>query len=106
MRPTQVRMLSEMPNGKHYMGWWGDMGSLPQKGIIQYSPSPYRQRAMAHWFSNYLFNGFRRVATHLPFVVPPFAIGYGIYAYAKSFDAYQSSKAGHIAAMEKGGGHH
>lgn len=42
---------------------------------IQPAPSPYRQRAMAHWFSGYLFNGFRRIATHVPFVVPPIAIG-------------------------------
>ena len=32
--------------------------------------------------------------------------GYGIYSWAKSYDAYQSSKAGHIAAMEHGGGGH
>ena len=33
--------------------------------------------------------------------------GYAIYSYAKSYDAYESSKAGHIAAMQKGhgGGH-
>ena len=31
--------------------------------------------------------------------------GYGIYAWVKKTDAWQSSKAGHIAMMEHGGGH-
>ncbi|EJD02048.1 uncharacterized protein FOMMEDRAFT_20836 [Fomitiporia mediterranea MF3/22] len=106
MRPTQVRMTSEMPGGKHYMGWWGDMGGPKQKGIIQYAVSSTRQAPMRDAFKGYLFSGFWRIAGHLPFVVPPFAIGYAIYAYAKKQDAWQTSKAGHLAMMEKEGGHH
>ncbi|KAH8112330.1 cytochrome b-c1 complex subunit 8, partial [Phellopilus nigrolimitatus] len=95
MRPTSVRMLGEMPGGKHYLGWWGDMGSLPQKGIVQYAQSPFRQSAMKGAFSGYLFNGFARIAGHFPYVAVPFGIGYAIYAYAKRVDAWQISKAGH-----------
>ncbi|OCB90399.1 hypothetical protein A7U60_g2410 [Sanghuangporus baumii] len=80
-------------------------------------------------FRDYLFNGFHRIGGHLPYVVPPVAIGgfrpsfvlsrqdtsgfilyyltgYAIYAWAKKRDAWQSSKAGHIAMMEEEGGHH
>ncbi|KAL5478335.1 QCR8 [Sanghuangporus weigelae] len=106
MRPTAVRMFGEMPNGKHYLGWWGDLGSPKQKGIVTYGISSNRAAPLRNMFRDYLFNGFHRIGGHLPYVVPPVAIGYAIYAWAKKRDAWQTSKAGHIAMMEEEGGHH
>lgn len=37
--------------------------------------SGFRQAAMKGAFKSYLFNGFVRTASHLPYVVPPIAIG-------------------------------
>jgi len=68
---------------------------------------------------SYLFNGYRRLSGELFFFGIPMAIGgsltsnlrpclnfevgYGVYAWAKSYDEWQNSKAGHLAAA---GGHH
>ena len=70
---------------------------------------------------NYLFNGYRRLSGEFFFFAIPFAVGmsrdiyiyiptkliilhtgYATYSWAKSYDEYQNSKAGHIAS----GGHH
>ncbi|PAV17877.1 putative ubiquinol-cytochrome c reductase complex 11 kDa [Pyrrhoderma noxium] len=106
MRPTSARMLGEMPGGKHYMGWWGDMGSPKQKGIITYAQSPFRQAPMRGAFQGYLFGGFSRIATQLPYIAIPFGLGYAVYTYAKRVEAWNNSKAGHLALMEAGGEHH
>ncbi|KAJ3554275.1 hypothetical protein NM688_g3194 [Phlebia brevispora] len=100
MKPTAAR-LSDMPGPKVYNLWWGDRGVSPQKGIAQYSLSPMRQRAAKHMFSGWFFNGYRRLSQQAPYWVVPFAIGYGVYSWAKSFDQWQNSKAGHGHA----GGH-
>jgi len=77
--------------------------------------SPFRQSATSHQFRNYLFNGYRRLAAQLPYWVIPVGIGvsivfpldgglkdmkfsgYSVYAWAKKRDAWQNSKAGHLA---------
>jgi ubiquinol-cytochrome c reductase subunit 8 len=79
--------------------------------------SPFRQSATSHLFRNYLFNGYRRLAAQLPYWVIPVGIGasivlycpidrplrdmkfsgYSVYAWAKQKDAWQNSKAGHLA---------
>jgi len=82
------------------------MGGPLQKGIVQTTTSPFRHRPMAGAFRGYLFYGYKRIAGHMPYVIVPVAIGYSIYSWAKSYDAWQVSKAGHVAAMEKEGGHH
>ena len=67
--------------------------------------------------SSYLFNGTRRLAGQAAYFVIPFAlgasfpstsiiflefpVGYAIYDWAKKTEAWQNSKAGHIAS-----GHH
>jgi ubiquinol-cytochrome c reductase subunit 8 len=68
-------------------------------------------------FRSYLFNGYRRLAAQLPYWVIPVGIGecldmffffassltdmyyagYSVYAWAKKRDAWQNSKAGHLA---------
>ncbi|KAI0795516.1 cytochrome b-c1 complex subunit 8 [Abortiporus biennis] len=96
MRPTVARM-SDMPGPKVYNLWWGDRGIAAQKGVIQYAISPNRQRAAKNMFRNWLFNGYRRLAAQVPYFVVPFAVGYGTYTWAKSYDAWQNSKAAHEA---------
>jgi ubiquinol-cytochrome c reductase subunit 8 len=77
--------------------------------------SPFRQSATSHMFRSYLFNGYRRLAAQLPYWVIPVGIGglfvmslshlltdincagYSVYAWAKKRDAWQNSKAGHLA---------
>ncbi|RDB23761.1 Cytochrome b-c1 complex subunit 8 [Hypsizygus marmoreus] len=97
MRPSIAR-FSDMPGGKVYSLWWGDSGGIRQKGIVQYTLSPFQSKAAPHMIRSYLFNGYRRLSGELLFFLIPFGTGYGIYSWAKSYDAYQNSKAGHIAA--------
>lgn len=86
-----------------------------------------RQRAVKGLLSGYIFNGYRRLSAQLPYWIIPFAVGeytspflctvsddhwvysshatssgYGTYTWAKSYDKWQNSKAGHVAL----GGHH
>lgn len=95
MRPTEAR-FSEMPGPKVWNQWWGSTQTTRMKGIVQYSMSPMRQRAMKHVFSNWLFNGYRRLSGQVGYWIVPFAIGYGTYAWAKKYDTYLNSKAAHV----------
>lgn len=104
MHPTNA-VRSGMPEPKHYIGWWGDMGGPKQKGIIHYAQSPFRQSAMKGAFTGYIFNGYRRIAQNVPYFIVPVLIGLGTYSWGKSRYEYLNSKAGHIAAM-KHGEHH
>jgi len=97
MKPTIARR-SEMPGPKVYSLWWGDSTGIRQRGIVQYTISPWQTKAAPHWVRSYLFNGYRRLSGEFLFFGIPFAIGYATYSWAKSYDEYQNSKAGHIAA--------
>ncbi|KAF9444199.1 hypothetical protein P691DRAFT_678055 [Macrolepiota fuliginosa MF-IS2] len=98
MKPTLAR-ADGMPGRKHtYNLWWGDKSGVRQKGLVQYTISPWQTKAAPQMFRTYLFNGYRRLSGELIFWVIPFGIGYGIYSWAKSFDHYQNSKAGHLAS--------
>ncbi|KAF8153036.1 cytochrome b-c1 complex subunit 8 [Crassisporium funariophilum] len=101
MRPT-IATQSEMPGGKVYNLWWGDKSGIRQRGVIQYSISPWQTKAAPHWLRSYLFNGYRRISGELLFFGVPIAVGYATYTWAKKYDEHQNSKAGHIAA----GAHH
>ncbi|KAH6891742.1 cytochrome b-c1 complex subunit 8 [Coprinopsis sp. MPI-PUGE-AT-0042] len=96
MRPTAARM-SDMPGGKVYNLWWGDRTGIRQKGITTYSISPWQTKAAPGWAKTYLFNFYRRIGGELIFWGIPFGIGYATYSWAKSYDAWQNSKAGHLA---------
>ncbi|EMD37039.1 hypothetical protein CERSUDRAFT_51699 [Gelatoporia subvermispora B] len=98
MRPTQVR-LGEMPGRKPYPQneWWGSHGVTHQKGIIQYSLSPVRQRACKNMIQNYIFNGYRRLSAQFAYWIVPVAIGFGTYTWAKRYDTYINSKEAHVA---------
>ncbi|KZT64430.1 hypothetical protein DAEQUDRAFT_732664 [Daedalea quercina L-15889] len=98
MRPTQIRH-SDMPGPRVYNLWWGDRTLPRQKGITQYAMSPVRQRAAYHMLRNWIFNGYRRMSGQVGYWIIPFGLGYGTYAWAKRYDAYLNSKAGHIAAQ-------
>jgi len=100
MRPTLVH-LSDMPGPKVYNLWWGDKSGMKQKGMVSYTLSPFQSRAAPKMISSYLFNGTRRLAGQAAYFVIPFALGYAIYDWAKKTEAWQNSKAGHIAS-----GHH
>ncbi|KAF5350652.1 hypothetical protein D9756_008711 [Leucocoprinus leucothites] len=104
MRPTLAR-ADGMPGPRVYNLWWGDKRGTPQRGLIQYTISPWQTKSAPNMFREYLFNGYRRLAGEFKFWVIPFGIGYGVYAWARSYDTYQNSKAGHIAAMAKGEHH-
>ncbi|KAF9523786.1 cytochrome b-c1 complex subunit 8 [Crepidotus variabilis] len=101
MRPTLARQ-GDMPGGKVYNLWWGDKGGVRQRGITQYTISSFQTKAAPHWVRSYLFNGYRRLSGELLFFGVPMVLGYSVYAWAKSYDEFQNSKAGHIA----NGGHH
>ncbi|KAF8581788.1 hypothetical protein K439DRAFT_195524 [Ramaria rubella] len=97
--------MSTISTAKHYIGWWGDMGAPKIKGVTTYTQSPFRQRAFAGALHGYIFNGYRRIATNVPYFAIPVALGYGIYSWGKSHYQYLNSKAGHIAALKNGGEH-
>ncbi|KAH9474628.1 hypothetical protein JR316_0013092 [Psilocybe cubensis] len=59
--------------------------------------SPYQTKAAPHWLKSYLFNGYRRISGELFFFGIPIALGYGVYTWAKRYDEWQNSKAGHLA---------
>jgi len=97
MRPTAA-VRGDAPTGKAYSLWWGAKeGAIRQKGIIQYTVSPFRQRAAKNLFRGYLFNGYRRLSSQVGYWIVPVVIGYSTYAWAKKYDAYLNSKEGHIA---------
>jgi len=97
MRPTAA-IRGEAPTGKAYNLWWGTReGATPQKGITQYSVSPFRQRAAKNLFRGYLFNGYRRLSSQVGYWIVPVVLGYSTYAWAKKHDAYLNSKEGHLA---------
>ncbi|KAF8895890.1 cytochrome b-c1 complex subunit 8 [Gymnopilus junonius] len=127
MRPTIARR-SDMPGGKVYVSsflastniggtrlivilmayknlWWGDQSGVKQKGITIYTLSPYQAKAGPHWLKSYIFNGYRRIAGEVFFFGIPMLVGYGVYTWAKRYDDWQNSKAGHIAQAAAGGHH-
>ncbi|KZP32423.1 hypothetical protein FIBSPDRAFT_518278 [Athelia psychrophila] len=107
MRSSSVRK-SEMPGGKTFISWWGDISDNRRKsrGVITYSQSPFRQNPMTGALRGYLFNGTRRLASQLPYWIVPVAIGYGTYTWAKSRDEWQNSKAGHLTLHPPGSDSH
>ena len=74
MRPTQI-VQSGMPTGDKYMGWWGNFGGPKQKGVYQYSISPFQQNAMAGALRNWTFYGYKRLLQQAPYFAIPFALG-------------------------------
>ncbi len=51
------------------------MGGPTQKGIVQYSVSPFQQNAMRGALHSYVFYGFKRIMQQAPYFALPFAVG-------------------------------
>ncbi|KAJ7043447.1 cytochrome b-c1 complex subunit 8 [Mycena alexandri] len=101
MRPSNA-VLSDMPGPKVYNLWWGDRTIQKQKGIYQYTLSPYQSKAAPNMFRNYLFNGFRRLSVYaLPIIVPAGIYYYVWKAAVKDYN-WRNSKEGHIALAAAG----
>ncbi|GAB7350423.1 hypothetical protein MBLNU459_g1034t2 [Dothideomycetes sp. NU459] len=65
------------------MGWWGSLGSPPQKGIVTYGLSNNRQRALAGTTHAAIFNTYRRTKGQILFWAIPMLIGYETMQWAQ-----------------------
>ncbi|KAL0263701.1 Cytochrome b-c1 complex subunit 8, mitochondrial [Diplodia seriata] len=77
-----------------YMGWWGNLGSLPQKGVTSYGLSNNRQKPLGGAFHNAIFNTFRRTRQQILFWAPPMIAGYSIMQWAIENNEYYNGKEG------------
>ncbi|KZF23660.1 putative ubiquinol-cytochrome C reductase complex subunit UcrQ [Xylona heveae TC161] len=84
-----------------YMGWWGSIGSQPQKGVISYSMSANRQRPLAGTLHAAFFNTFRRVRGQILYVAPPLVAAYYGMSWAIERNHYLNSKPGRAEASDE-----
>lgn len=76
------------------MGWWGHMGSRPQKGITTYAISPYAARPFKGAFHAAFFNVFRRVRNQALYIALPVGIFWAVWTDARDYNEYLYTKAG------------
>lgn len=89
-----------------YMGWWGNIGSLPQKGVTTYALSSNRQRPLAGTAHAAVFNSWRRFKGSVLYVIPPFVAYYFIMDWAeKRFVFFFPSSEGGWEYTEEGREH-
>ncbi|KAJ7126516.1 cytochrome b-c1 complex subunit 8 [Mycena crocata] len=99
MRPSIAR-LGDMPGPKVYLQWWGDQSGQRQKGVYQYTISPYQSKAAPNMFRSYLFNGIRRLSVYaLPILIPS-GVYYYVWQNALKDYEWRNSKAGVLALAE------
>ncbi|KAG9528603.1 hypothetical protein E4T50_00470 [Aureobasidium sp. EXF-12298] len=79
-----------------YMGWWGSLGSPPQRGIITYSMAQNRQRALAGTAHAAIFNTYRRTKGQILYWAVPMLIGYELMNWASEHNEYLNSKQGRL----------
>ncbi|KAI1613240.1 ubiquinol-cytochrome c reductase subunit 8 [Exophiala viscosa] len=110
MRPSQAFMMQATkalrghgadPKNGVYMGWWGNLGSPKQKGIITYSVSPNRLNPMAGAYKAAVFNTYRRTYNQILYWLPPMVLGYYLMDWAIEKNEYLNSKPGRLAAKEE-----
>ncbi|KAF2774241.1 UcrQ-domain-containing protein [Teratosphaeria nubilosa] len=95
MRPSQILRASGGPKKPgQYLGPWGDLGSMPQKGIVHYGLSNNRQNPLAGTFNAAIFNTFRRTRNQILYWSIPLLIGYETMQWAIERNEYLNSKAG------------
>ncbi|KAL7008472.1 ubiquinol--cytochrome-c reductase subunit 8 [Cystobasidiomycetes sp. EMM_F5] len=99
---SSAPVLSGMPTGKKYMGWWGAFGGPPQVGITQYSLSHYRQNAFQGFLKHSVMQGYSRIIAQVPYFLVPIALSYGVISWAVKKNEWHNSKEGHLAAAESG----
>jgi len=83
-----------------YMGWWGSLGSLPQKGITSYALAPNRQKPLAGTAHAAVFNSFRRFRQSVLYVIPPFIAGYMLMDWSTKRNEFLNSKEGRALYAE------
>ncbi|AOW06504.1 cytochrome b-c1 complex subunit 8 [Yarrowia lipolytica] len=83
-----------MGGNGHYMGWWGHMGSPPQKGIAGYTISPFAARPFAGVVHAAIFNTFRRTKNQALFVILPVSFFYYVWTQASEKNEWLYTKAG------------
>lgn len=66
-----------------YLGWWGNFGGLPQKGIASYTLAGNQQKPTAGIWHAAIFNSWRRFKGNVLYVVPPFVAYYFIMDWAE-----------------------
>ncbi|KAF2838091.1 hypothetical protein M501DRAFT_1004926 [Patellaria atrata CBS 101060] len=84
-----------------YMGWWGNLGSPPQKGVTTYGLAQNRQRPLAGTLHAAFFNVGRRTAGQILYWAPPMVAAYAIMSWAIERNDYLNSKAGHQEFAEE-----
>ncbi|KAK5018526.1 ubiquinol--cytochrome-c reductase subunit 8, partial [Cryomyces antarcticus] len=65
-----------------YMGWWGSLGSPPQKGVTTYALAQNRQKPLAGVFDAAIFNTWRRFKGQVLYIAPPMIIAYSVMQWA------------------------
>ncbi|CAN3505145.1 cytochrome b-c1 complex subunit 8, mitochondrial [Diutina catenulata] len=79
---------------KTYMGWWGNIGSLPQKYITSYTVSPFASKPFKGAAKRAVFNTFRRTKNQALYIIIPGVIVWNVWAKARDYNEYLYTKAG------------
>ncbi|KAF2202784.1 hypothetical protein GQ43DRAFT_412974 [Delitschia confertaspora ATCC 74209] len=82
------------------MGWWGSLGSQPQKGITTYALSSNQQRPLAGILHSAVFNTYRRTKNQIFYWAPAMIIGYAAMEWAIHRNEYLNSKPGRAEFAE------
>ncbi|KAA8910616.1 cytochrome b-c1 complex subunit 8 [Sphaerosporella brunnea] len=77
-----------------YLGWWGNFGGLPQKGVTTYALSANRQKLFAGATNAAVFNTWRRFKGAVLYVAPPFVLYYFLMDWANKYNHFLNSKEG------------
>ncbi|EME48823.1 hypothetical protein DOTSEDRAFT_122363 [Dothistroma septosporum NZE10] len=84
-----------------YLGPWGALGSMPQKGIVHYGLAQNRQNPLAGTASAAIFNTFRRTRGQILYWAVPLLVGYQTMQWAIERNEYLNSKAGRAEFSEE-----
>ncbi|GAB7322315.1 hypothetical protein MBLNU13_g03291t1 [Cladosporium sp. NU13] len=94
MRPTQMLMGGGGQKPGNYLGPWGALGSLPQKGIVHYGLAQNRQNPLAGTLNAAIFNTFRRTRSQILYWGVPLLIAYEAMQWAIEKNEFVNSKEG------------
>ncbi|KAL2888898.1 Cytochrome b-c1 complex subunit 8 [Ceratocystis lukuohia] len=97
MQPTQARLGGaniKLGTNSHFLGWWGHINNMKQKGIVTYGVAPNRQNPLAGAMHDAIFNVWRRFSSQVLYWAPPMIVGYYTMQWAIHRNHYLNSKAG------------